>query len=1198
MNHKLIDYFIPANSPWKFVRTKVLGFEPGNPKGCPHNVFPEPPENTELILETKTSVAFGDYGYYVCKNESRSVTEDGLKYKLKCLTNGRFQNRHWLTCRERGMCTKRPVLPAAGSGLGLSESRNVLEFDYANYTCQDSSQVLTPPTEDNIFRVLCKRKDKRGRNNFDQSVKVNWPKCTGKPLTACDVWSPTLTGAPEGYKLKEDKVSYINHGEKVEFVCEKEGFLAGEVPSISYKCNNQSFALEGFDSPPQCRKPVECPMTLPGVDADLEMAGLKKPQLLKPLKESESLEYACTKTGWSLFGNYLDAKDFIGLNSSSPPPSLNILDGKLKLTCKKIDDKSAGIETLSSWPKCRDENVKQCLATKVAEQVGSKWQLTGLTTYQYTTGNTRQPSNDPVNVGEHIVIACANDSLVNEAFKEKSLKCQYDGTFEITDEFKACKSPASCPSDIMEDKSKPWEDKSLANSSSYDGKTQFEIVKFECTDNKTLAGLQTTASMSPGYLEDGMFKLPCKLDVDGKWTIPSEWPTCSEKTTACTTSISDDPSIDSTLKNALDANFVTTHTVPINVSSSITYRCKTPGYVTADGDTIDIRCTESGKFDIPNPIPSCREPVLCEDPPLVPQNSRLMNSTSTGVKEWENAVYSCRHGTNLSDAQNFTLQCGGNGYYNKNPSFPTCNIIACVDVPELVDKVNIYKTDQDFVPIGEKIDFSCTDSNKFPRHDASVCDCTTPVQLECKNDGSFGPISGSTYTRNDSTWPACENRLICDASPVPDPTKGLFTNSTELYEFDEEKYYCIEGRALPSGDPYFPVQCGRGTGSKGVFDTASITWPICDITHCLLSQVGSGDTSGFNATTQTNPAVGETVSLKCATTGQVTDDGSELGPFTCGNDGNFTISPALKTCRDPVDCSSSIPTPSETSNLQNTATSSVKEFAKLKYNCETNMKLDNGKNYHEITVPNACNYGTINWPTCTLACDGNVATPPAATNLKVDSYTLIRPDNQVSYSCEAGYTLENVTLENDDGDTMTIDNGKLKLKCNASAVFPTPTWPNCTSEGGTPSGRKKRSTDRYAHLQDDIDYTIMVLVETQFMWTDGIEHEINSTTNKTREDRKEFPSKMIEHYHTTLDTALGPEDPDANIFNVNSIKIRSQTIRPLCEQPINYNYEIINAATLKAENENPAGLSDCIPSGSKSNQIYLSFINICPTFKP
>ena len=53
MNHKLIDHYNTGDqateSPWKFVRVKVLGYEPGNPKGCPHNVFPEPPESTERM---------------------------------------------------------------------------------------------------------------------------------------------------------------------------------------------------------------------------------------------------------------------------------------------------------------------------------------------------------------------------------------------------------------------------------------------------------------------------------------------------------------------------------------------------------------------------------------------------------------------------------------------------------------------------------------------------------------------------------------------------------------------------------------------------------------------------------------------------------------------------------------------------------------------------------------------------------------------------------------------------------------------------------------------------------------------------------------------------------------------------------------------------------------------------------------------
>jgi hypothetical protein len=98
---------------------------------------------------------------------------------------------------------------------------------------------------------------------------------------------------------------------------------------------------------------------------------------------------------------------------------------------------------------------------------------------------------------------------------------------------------------------------------------------------------------------------------------------------------------------------------------------------------------------------------------------------------------------------------------------------------------------------------------------------------------------------------------------------------------------------------------------------------------------------------------------------------------------------------------------------------------------------------------------------------------------------------------------------------------------------------------------------------------------------------------------------MVEHFHSTLENgALGPEDPDSNLFNIDSLNVKSKTIRPQCEQPINYNYEIINAATGTAEIETPTALSNFIPSGSNYNKIclictYISTINsisICLCF--
>ena len=678
--------------------------------------------------------------------------------------------------------------------------------------------------------------------------------------------------------------------------------------------------------------------------------------------------------------------------------------------------------------------------------------------------------------------------------------------------------------------------------------------------------------MSPGSIENGVFKLPCDLDESSNWKLPTTWPECKVTVDQCT-ELPTDP--------MLTTNFMTSDSVPVNVSKTISYRCKTSGHVTVVGETLDLTCTESGQFELPDPIPSCREPVLCESPPIPSGASRLLNSTSEGVKEWENAIYNCRVGTNLS-TDNFALQCKGNGYYDKSPNWDVCNITACVDIP--TPKTG-YITSQWIVPVDDALNFTCSDGNKIPDHDK-----LGPVQLFCEADGNFGPSSMT----NVSLWPDCRTHYDCETPPIPDESTGLRnSNSTGLKEYHYAKYYCKEGRGLD--DAYFSVQCGKVDGSAGKFNTSSITWPTCAITHCLLDQIGSGNTTGFNSTTDVNPEVGETITLKCATVGQITNGGSELGPYGCRDDGSFNITSVLGSCRDPIDCAtpSATPIPSAESNLQNTTSNGVKEFEKLRYNCNPGTKLDDGKDYHEIECPSGGDYGSIDWPICSLACDFNIETPPTSSNLKIDDRsTVIRPNNDITYSCKIGFHPLNATLEGDDGETMTIENSKIKLKCNATGMFPSlSAWPNCTEDSSSNAGgRRKRSsssTGRYSHLQDDIDYTILVLVETQFMWTDGIENEINGTTNKTREDRKEFPMLMVEHFHSTLENgALGPEDPDSNLFNINSLKVKSKTIRPQCEQPINYNYEIINAATGTAEIETPTALSNCIPSGSKCNNIY------------
>ena len=67
--------------------------------------------------------------------DSDLVTNDGITFKLKCMENGRYQNRDFLTCRPRKVCTLPPPRPTDVSGLAFSQSINVPEFE-AIYHCK------------------------------------------------------------------------------------------------------------------------------------------------------------------------------------------------------------------------------------------------------------------------------------------------------------------------------------------------------------------------------------------------------------------------------------------------------------------------------------------------------------------------------------------------------------------------------------------------------------------------------------------------------------------------------------------------------------------------------------------------------------------------------------------------------------------------------------------------------------------------------------------------------------------------------------------------------------------------------------------------------------------------------------------------------------------------------------------------------
>ena len=95
-----------------------------------------------------------------------------------------------------------------------------------------------------------------------------------------------------------------------------------------------------------------------------------------------------------------------------------------------------------------------------------------------------------------------------------------------------------------------------------------------------------------------------------------------------------------------------------------------PEYVTYLGIEFEMTCTESGLFEVPNPTPFCRPPIVCLDPPEALNTTLLSRANEDVVREWTDVAYECEPGSkipdsfteNVKDGQ-FLVQCGSKGKY-------------------------------------------------------------------------------------------------------------------------------------------------------------------------------------------------------------------------------------------------------------------------------------------------------------------------------------------------------------------------------------------------------------------------------------------------------------------------------------------------------------------------------------------------------
>ena len=823
------------------MRTKVIRFNPGMPKKCSANVLPDPPENTGLEKVTTGPVTFNEYGVYKCKNGTKSVTNDGFEYKLKCRSNGRFQNRKWLTCRERVTCTKSPPVPPAETGLKLSQSRNVKELDHAIYECKGHPYNIIPSTEDGKFRVPCQKSA-----NFQQAARTKWDKCIEKPKETCESFPAT----PDGYRLVGKMLPYAVTGQLVEFECEDSGYLAGTSSTASYICQKKADGTLAFvphsfkgSTPPKCVPRAECPTsTFPKPPTK---SGLFYAKSARPLKELEFLEYPCDGgASWKLQGEYTPSQ-FDGTDAK-------IVDGKLRVYCG-LGGKMGQVKV---WPTCRDTSIKYCVVNGTSPDLPVDLKVD-------------DNHKGDVVVSKTIKVVCKDDSLIHDRYRnmvdKMEILCGYTGQFLVPSNLGACRVRRKCP--VTKDQlGVPAELEVVEEAAN-----EMDWHKFKCADGKkTLKG-----TVGP-FVKDGILEYPCKLDNEGKFIQINQWPTCNIKKDSCPA-------------ENIGAQFVTSTKFPLNVGEKAIFKCANPSSVLSTGKEFAVECQETGLLQIPLQLPTCKAPAECQQSPVPDFNSTYLRlDDETKVKEWDYATYSCANGKGLPDTVptenvedgKFKIQCGAGGAFPSNIDWPQCKTTHCVGLQGLLQDSQVYALadeEQDTsVPVGTDVEIKCKSSMMV------MLDSLNPIVRKCLEDGTLGK----------EAFPECRRRAKCEDAPEPIDESKLVgdTNNPHVVEFEYALFRCEKGSSMQGDSDDFKVQCLKG----GKYPK-DIKWPSCKMSHCV------GVPGGYEKLESYIPKIGEEISLKCKEAGKVTDLGSAW-PQKCNEDGQFSPPPCRPAvdCKDPV----------------------------------------------------------------------------------------------------------------------------------------------------------------------------------------------------------------------------------------------------------------------------------------------------------
>lgn len=620
-------------------------------------------------------------------------------------------------------------MPAAENNLQAAGVSSVKEFSSAEYACNADGEYGSNPKLTS-FSVECP-----SSGSFPLTGNISWPTCI---VSNC-LTIPTITGF-----VKESN-GPIPVGNSVKYRCITDGQVTVDGPTQSMVCGAAGSFPSSPDSWPDCRDIMDCSETAPEPDVNSKLEASTS----TGLKEFEYTQYTC-QNGYSLEGvthsgvsnnvfklecggggTYATsiswptclvssclsaviptAANGLITDATGDTPVADEISYHCTATTQVTDEgKTKSVlcqpdgtfNVPTTWPTCRDavactdsipappgESNLDASASTVTNEFdvatyackANHQQANGAADFMLTCGlagtfpaSPAWPTCDPVPIpcatvltqdgftttavapiqsGSKIVYTCSTAGEVHDGGKIVEATCGIDGVIP-SPTWPTCRAGVDC----TDTPPNPTGPSYLANSASTVAK-EFDSATYLCNADYAL--------------EDGVadFKLAC--GQGGTFPASPTWPTCYPLCTTALTVPADAP------YEAVEAS------TSVGAGLKAPYQCTTSGEVSETMKYVQVECGTDANFIMPVAWPPCHAALDCPAPPAPPFSTNLAASTSSGLKEFDIALYSCNADFtlvgvpatvvgNINTVTNkFELSCGVGGSFTTitDNDWPTC----------------------------------------------------------------------------------------------------------------------------------------------------------------------------------------------------------------------------------------------------------------------------------------------------------------------------------------------------------------------------------------------------------------------------------------------------------------------------------------------------------------------------------------------